>query len=76
MKVSSKKIQEGKTPKRPLSQDQIERFEALSFEWVRKTTVFEERLAELAAFKAKHRHCNARKKRALMNATNYLYYRT
>ena len=58
MRVSYKKKQEGKTPRRTLSQDQIARLEALGFEWVRNTTVFEKRLAELAAFKAKHGHCN------------------
>jgi len=55
--VSYRKIQEGKIPNRPLSQDQIDRLKVLGFEWSRNST-FEERLADLAAFKAKHGHCN------------------
>ena len=58
MRVSYKQIREGKTPAFPLSQDQISRLEALAFEWVRKTAVFEKRLVGLAAYKAKHGHCN------------------
>ena len=58
---SYKKIQEGKTPQRPLSQDQIGQLEALGFEWSRQTSIFEERLIELSAFKAKHRNCNVHK---------------
>ena len=53
---SYKKIQEGKTPLLPSLQDQIERFEALGFEWSR-TRRFQEWSAELAAFKTKHGHC-------------------
>jgi hypothetical protein len=55
--VSYKKIQEGKTSNRPLSQEQIGKLEAFGFEWSRNST-FEERLADLATFKAKHGHCN------------------
>ena len=59
MRSNYKMIQEGKTPHRPLSQDQIRKLEALGFEWRKKTIkTFEERLAELAAFKAKHGNCN------------------
>jgi len=59
MRSCYKKIQEGKTPARPLSQDQIVRLEAYGFEWIREgKSVFEERLAELASFKAKHGDCN------------------
>ena len=57
VRYSYKQIKEGKTPRHPLSQDQIERLEALGFEW-RRNFVFEKRLAELAALKAKHGHCN------------------
>lgn len=59
MRASYKRIQQGKTPRSALSQDQIERLDALSFEWVRNTASFEEGFAELAAFKAKYGHCNA-----------------
>jgi len=59
MRVAYKKLQEGKTTARSLSQDQIVRLEALGFKWIRSTNVFEKRLAELLAFKAKHGHCNA-----------------
>ena len=55
MGVSYKQIQEeGEPPRSPLSYDQIGSFEALGFEWSRNTTTFEERLTELATFKAKY----------------------
>jgi len=57
VRVSYKQIQEGKTLRHPLSQDQIGRLEALGFEWSKHRS-FEERLAELVAFKTKHGHCN------------------
>jgi hypothetical protein len=53
-----RKIREGKFPDSKLSQDLIRRLEGLGFEWS-KNRAFEERFAELAAFKEKHGHCDS-----------------
>jgi hypothetical protein len=58
MRGSYKQIQEGKTPSRLLTQDQISRLDALDFEWNKKVNTFEEWLAQLTAFKAEHGHCS------------------
>ena len=57
MRGAYKNIQQGKTPSIVLWQDQIDRLEALGFEWSGNNT-FDKWFAELAAFKAKHGHCD------------------
>jgi hypothetical protein len=49
-------IEEGKPPEQKLSKAQIERLDALGFEWKVKSA-FEEHIEELRAFKAKFGHC-------------------
>ena len=57
VRVAYKKIQQGQTPRRNLTQDEIERLEEICFKWKRKET-FEEGLRDLEAFKSRFGHCN------------------
>jgi hypothetical protein len=50
-------IQKGQTPKRTLTQDQIERLEEIGFKWKVKDT-FVQRFRDLEAFKSEFGHCN------------------
>ena len=61
MRGSYSKVQQGQTPHRNLTQDQIERLEEIGFKWKlgyqdRKT--FEQRYHDLEVFKSKFGHCN------------------
>jgi len=60
MRCSYNQIQQGQTPKRNLTQDQIERLEEIGFKW-RVTNfpkTFEQRCHDLEAFKSEFGHCN------------------
>ena len=52
-----KKIQQGQTTDRILTQDQIERLEEIGFKWNAHET-FEQRCHDLKAFKSQFGHCN------------------
>jgi len=54
---SHKYIQEGKSKRRPLSQDQIGRLDALGFVW-NKIKKFDDWFTELVTFKEKYGHCD------------------
>ena len=55
-------IQQGKKPKMKLSQDRIERLEAIGFQWRLKVIdydeAFEQRCCDLKAFKSEFGHCD------------------
>jgi len=50
-------IQRGQTPKRNLTQDQIERLEEIGFKW-KLIETFEQKCHDLEAFKSEFGHCN------------------
>jgi len=52
-----KKIQQGQTPRRKFTQDQIQRLEEIGFKW-KLTETLEQRCRHLEAFKSKFGHCN------------------
>jgi hypothetical protein len=54
-----KQIQNGQIPRRPLSQDQIERLDTLGFKWSKKIPVCEKRWTEFDEFIAIHGHFQA-----------------
>jgi len=56
MRSSYKKIQQGQTPHRNLSQDQIERLEEIGSKW-KAMEIFEQRCHDLEAFKGEFGHC-------------------
>ena len=60
MRFTYKQIQQGKPTQSNLSQDRIERLEAIGFEWkvVDFDKKFEQRCRALEAFKMKFGHCN------------------
>ena len=61
MRYSYNQIQQGQTPKRNLTKDQIDRLEEIGFRWkVQKR--FEQRFRDLEAFKNKFGHCNVSRK--------------
>jgi len=57
MRCTYNQIQQGETPKRNLTQDQIERLEEIGFKWKVKKT-FEQKCHDLEAFKSEFGHCN------------------
>ena len=64
-------MEEGNPTSKDLSKDQIERLNALGFQWkIRTKTTFEERIEELKAFKAKFGHYNVTESKS---ASNKLY---
>ena len=60
MRYSYNKIQQGQTPHRNLTQDQIERLEEIGFKWILTniTEIFEQHCHDLEAFTSKFGHCN------------------
>ena len=50
-----------------LSNAEIERLDALGFQWESRITTFDERIEELRAFKAKFGHCNVTKSKSASN---------
>jgi len=65
MRCAYNKIQQGQTPKRNLTQDQIERLEEIGFKWkveYQGKTTFEQRCHDLEAFKSEFGHCNVSQK--------------
>ena len=59
MRCAYKKIQEGHTPTRNLTQDQIERLEEIDFKWdLANKTTFDQRCHDLKIFKSEFGHCN------------------
>ena len=53
------KVQRGQTPRRDLTQDQIERLEKIGFKWTIQDNIgFEKRFCDLEAFKSEFGHCN------------------
>jgi hypothetical protein len=63
---SRRLIEEGKPAHHKMSKAQIERLDALGFQWKLNTT-FDERIEELRAFKAKFGHCNATESKSPSN---------
>ena len=57
MRCSYNQRQQGKTPKRNLTQDQIEHLEEIGFKW-KFTETFEQRCCNLEVFKSEFGHCN------------------
>ena len=57
MRSTFKKIQQGQTPDRNLTQDQIGHIEEIGFKWKIKET-FEQRCYDLEAFKSEFGHYN------------------
>ena len=59
MRCAYNKIQQGQTPDRNLTQDQIERLEEIGFKWeLTNQTLFEQRCHGLEIFKSEFGHCN------------------
>ena len=59
VRMSYKKIQKGESPRNKLTDDHIRRLEEVGFKW-RQVTTFDAHFEELAKFKQKFGHCNAR----------------
>jgi len=57
MRACYNKAQQGLTPHRNLTQDQIERQKEIGFKW-NLTVSFEQRCHDLEAFKSEFGHCN------------------
>jgi len=57
MRCAYNQIQQGQTPKRHLTQNQIERLEEIGFKWNLIET-FEQHCRDLEAFKSEFGHCN------------------
>jgi hypothetical protein len=57
MRSAYKKIQQGQTPKRSITEDQIARLEEIGFKWNIHET-FEQRCHDLGAFKSEFGHCD------------------
>jgi len=64
MRCAYNKIQQGQTPRRNLTQDQIERLEEIGFKWklTNGAEIFEQRCHDLEAFKSEFGHCNVGQK--------------
>jgi len=59
MRGAFKQTQQGQTPTRNLTQDQIERLEEIGFKWkLANKTTFEQRCRDLELFKSEFGHCN------------------
>jgi hypothetical protein len=58
MRYTYNKIQQGKTPKSNLAQDEIDRLEKIGFKWKVAKAVFEQRCHDLEAFKSEFGHCH------------------
>ena len=71
VRVSRRSIDEGKPPAQRLSKAQIERLDAVGFQW-KKMNYFDERLKELKAFKAKFGHCNVTASSSTSNQPYFL----
>jgi len=57
IRKSYNQIQQGQTPSRSLTQDQIERLEEIGFKW-KLVETFEQHCRDLEAFKSEFGHCN------------------
>jgi len=64
MRCAYNQIQQGQTPSRNLTQDQIERLEEIGFKWKLRET-FEQRCHDLEAFKSEFGHCNVSSKNSV-----------
>ena len=62
MRCAYNQIQQGQTPRKNLSKDQIARLEEIGFKWKQVHEIFEQRCHSLEAFKSKFGHWNVPQK--------------